>query len=246
MMIYSKVLRPEYAEGSQVGERRLRELWQLRVDMLDLQRTPEEDWDYFRSFVTRPDSAVLTFCSPDGRAQGFFTIAFMPVDHLGSKGLLLYSKYFYFREGYRGHYMTILAPWVLLPIGVRDYGLRSVHFVSTTFPQSFVSLSRSAGNVRTLADRETTPWQREALLGFVRSLYAAEFDETRGVIVGQNVVDTPSLPKSDEARALHSRYEQLNPTWRQGHTLPIIFSVDGTLVRTVARRTIRRLRPRAH
>lgn len=244
-MIYSKRrLRLEYFEGARIPRDRLRELWQLRVDMLELHKTPEEDWAYFRSFVTRPDSAILVFSSPDGRAQGFFTIAFMPVEHLGKNGLLLYSKYFYFREAYRGHYMTILAPWVLLPIGFRNFGLRPVHFVSTTFPQSFVSLSRSAGNVRALASPDITPWQRAALQGFVTELYPDDFDRARGIIRNQNVVDAGSMPRSKEAIALHAEYERLNPTWREGHTLPIIFSVNTTLVRTVARRTLRRLRPR--
>lgn len=245
MMIYmSRRLRLEYFDGARIPEGRLRELWQLRVDMLELHKSPEADWEYFRAFVTRADSAILAFVSPDGRAQGFFTIAFMPVEHLGTKGLLLYSKYFYFREAYRGHYMTILAPWVLLPIGLRDFGLRPLHFVSTTFPQSFVSLSRSAGNVRALASADITPWQHAALRGFVRELYPDDFDETRGVVCNQNVVDTGSMPRSEEALTLHAEYERLNPTWREGHTLPIIFSVNGTLVRTVARRTLRRLRPR--
>lgn len=46
------------------------------------------------------------------------------------------SKFFYFRADFRGHYKTMLAPWRLLPMGLRRYGLRSLHFLTTAFPQS--------------------------------------------------------------------------------------------------------------
>ena len=245
-MIYSREdrLRFQYWDGAKAPEVLLRELWRLRVEMLDLCKSPDADWQYFQAFVSAPDSAILTFHDTADRVQGFFTIAFMPVEHLGKKGLLLYSKYFYFRRAYRGHYKTILAPWVLLPIGFRNYGLRSIHFVSTTYPQSFVSLSRSAGNVRALHSADISPWQSAALTEFAATLYPDDFDGSSGIVRNQNVVDTPSMPRSPESRALHDEYLRLNPDWRDGNTLPIIFSVDPTLIRTVTKRTLRRLRPR--
>lgn len=241
----TRSLKFRYHEGAGLPEGRLREIWALRVEMLDLVRSPEEDWRYFSAFVRRDDTAVMAFYDHDEAIQGFFTISYVPVEHLGRKGLLLFSKYFYFRRAYRGHYKTMLAPWLLLPIAWRRHGLRRVHFVTSTYPQSFVSLSRSSGNAVALHSAEIGPWQRAALRGFARAFYGDDFDEPSGIIRNQNVVSTPGLPQSEPSRRLAAEYERLNPDWRDGCSLPIIFSLDGGLVRAALARTLRRLRPRA-
>ncbi len=246
-------LRFQLVHGPEADEDVVRACWSLRLEMLTLHRSREADWAHFRAFVTQRDACLFTFRDPAGVVQGFFTILFIPVEHpvhaggaTPQKGLLLYSKYFYFRAGYRGHPKTLLAPWMLVPIALRRFGVRRLHFVSTTYPQSFVSLSRSAGNVVALASPEITPWKAAALRGFAEAFYPDDFDRAAGVVRHQNVPDSPSVARSADALALGEVYERLNPQWREGRTLPILFSVDATLVRTWARRTLRRVRPRSN
>jgi hypothetical protein len=250
-------LRFQLVDGPEADEDVVRACWLLRLEMLTLHRPREADWAHFHAFVTQPNACLFTFRDTAGEVQGFFTILFIPVAHpvdprgdprgdRTQKGLLLYSKYFYFRAGYRGHPKTLLAPWMLVPIALRRFGVRRLHFVSTTYPQSFVSLSRSAGNVVALASPDITPWKAAALRGFAETFYPDDFDLASGVVLHQNVPDSPSVARSPDALALGEVYERLNPRWREGRTLPILFSVDATLVRTVARRTLRRVRPRSN
>ncbi len=231
-----------FLEGDDLDDDVVRAMWQLRLDHLTLTRSEEDDWALFRGFLDRDDSSAFVFHDGDGVLQGFYTINMLPFDHDGTRGLLLYSKWFYFREAYRGHALSTLAPWLLLPLGLRRHGLRWLHFCTTTFPQSFVSLARGSGNVRTLGDPDISPWQQAALTWFAREFFGDDFDEEQGVVRNQNVVgDADSVARGAEARALRQRYEERNPDWREGVSLPIVFRVDPTLVGTNVRRNARRL-----
>lgn len=243
----SRAKRPlsfRYYDGPDIPEALLRELWELRVSLLTLTKSPEEDWAYFRKFATRDDGALLAFLDPAHRARGFFTMTYLPMEHDGRRGLLLYSKYFYFQASHRGHPMTMVAPWVLLPRAVRRYGLRRIYFVTSAFPQSYVSLARTSGNVMTLKDEHLRPWEKEALTRFATEIYGSDFDAEQGLVGNQNVADSPSLRMSDEAKALRERYEQRNPEWRDGYSLPLLFRFDAGLIWNNVRRGLRQLRRR--
>ena len=231
-----------FYEGDTIPESVLRDIWSVRLEMLTLTRTRDQDWAMFSTWVRGPDKCLFVFVDEADRAQGFFTIAFLPVDVAERRLLLMYSKFFYFRRAYRGHPRTMLAPWRLLPLSLRRYGLRSLHFVTTAFPQSYVSLYRSSGRVWSLREPEAPAWKRQALLSFARTFCAEHFDEDKGLVGGSNVADSASMPRSAEASALHDKYERLNPDWRQGFSLPILFSVDSRLVYHNLRRFLRRAR----
>jgi len=230
-----------YIEGSDLDEALLREIWELRLTMLTLTRTREEDWDYFHAFTTRENAAILAFLDSDGAVKGFFTIHYIPVEHLGRRGLLMYSKYFYFHKDYRGHYKTMIAPWVLLPRAIARYGLRRMYFVTSAFPQSYVSLSRTSGNVVTLQDEAVTPWQEAALRTFAADIFGEDWSDELGLVMNQNVADSEGLPKSAEAASLARKYERLNPHWREGYSIPLIFAVDGGLIYHNVKRGTRQL-----
>ncbi len=237
-------LRALFLPSTEVSEELLREIWRLRLEMLTLTRSEAQDWDEFQQAVVGPNRFVFVFVDPQGKAQGFFTIAMLPVDVGRRRLLLMFSKFFYFRRAYRGHPKTILAPWRLVPVALRRFGLRSLHFVTTAYPQSYVSLTRTSGRTWSLRDSGTPAWARQALVAFAEAFYPNSFDRERGVVQGANVADGESLPRSAESRRLAAHYEALNPDWRAGVTLPILFSVDARLVRhnlaRVVRRTIRR------
>ena len=242
-------LRALLLPSTEISEERLREIWRLRLEMLTLTRPESQDWEEFRAAVVGPDRFVFVFVDPQDVAQGFFTIAMLPVDVGRRRMLLMFSKFFYFRPAYRGHPKTILAPWRLLPIGLRRFGPRTLHFVTTAFPQSYVSLTRTSGRTWSLRDADAPPRVRQALVAFAEAFYPTSFDRAEGVVRGANVADGDSLPRSAEARRLAERYEELNPTWRDGVSLPILFTVDARLVghnlARVVRQVLRRPRRRA-
>jgi len=208
--------------------------------MLTLTCSEADDWAAFERRVQGPDRCLFAFVDPRGEAQGFFTIAFLPLEEGGRRHLLMFSKYFYFRASHRGHLKTMLAPWRLLPIALRRYGPRRLHFVTTSYPQSYVSLARTSGRVWSLLEPEAPPDKRAALEYFASQVGGAAFDPATGLVESTVVADSQSLPRSSEAKRLLATYERLNPNWRDGFTLPILFSVDARLVAHNVRRMVRR------
>lgn len=238
----AKPLSIRLTDGPELTADLVSELWSLRRRYITLSKSEADDQAYFSQFIGADNSIVASFHAPDGRLGGFFTIAQLPVDYAGRRGLLLYSKYFYFDKDYRGHYKTMLAPWMILPRAFRRFGLRHLYFVTTAFPQSYVSLARSTGNVRALHDPITTDWERYALDHFASRFFGEDWIVERGVVVNQNVADSESLARGEEAQALSQKFERLNPHWREGQSLPIIFPVDWTTISQSLKRTLRRLR----
>jgi hypothetical protein len=149
---------------------------------------------------------MLVFFDRAGAVRGFFSIHYIPVEHFGQRGLLMYFKYFYFHKHYRGHYKTMMAPWVLLPKALRKFGLQRLYFVTSAFPQSYVSLSRTAGKVVTLQDGDVTPWQAAALKSFAADIFGDDWNEELGVVVNQNVADSEGLKRSQDAQELAEKY----------------------------------------
>lgn len=234
-------MRATLHEGDAIPEPVLREAWALRVEHLTLARSVEDDWAYFSAFVRGSDRVIMTFADRSGRMQGFFTVAFLPVDIRGRRALLMYSKYYYFRRRYRGRPEGLIAPWRLLPWVLRRYGVRRLCFVTTAYPQSYVSLARTSGKVYSLREEGTPAWERDALIAFGHAFCGDAFDERTGLVKSATVADSEALP-SKAASALAARYEALNPRWRDGFMLPILFHVNGGLVRHTARRVLRRTR----
>ncbi len=236
----ARPLHAHVVDGDAIDEELLRRLWRLRLEMLTLTRSEEQDWAEFSAACTGPEKQVFAFLDPEGEPQGFFTIRFLPVDAAGRRMLLMFSKYFYFRKAYRGHPKTYLSPWRLLGTSLRRYGARSLHFVTTAFPQSYVSLTRTSGRTWSTRDVDAPVWAREALDQFARTVAPSTYDPGAGLVRGGNVPDDEFLPRSAEAKRLYARYEELNPDWREGNALPILFSVDPRLVWFNAKRVVTR------
>jgi len=229
-----------FYDGEAIPESLLKPLWRLRVSMLELRRSEEEDFALFRRVLVGPDRAIFVFVDEHEAPVGFFTHAFMPCEVGGRRSLLLYTKFYYFHRDYRGHPKSALAPWLLLPYTWKRYGLRRLHFVATAFPQSYVSLWRSSGRLYSLRDDDTPQDIRTALEAFAQRFCSEDFDREQGLVRSETVVDSPWAPQTPESLGLNERYERLNPDWKLGYTLPILFTLDARLVRTNVRRMGRR------
>lgn len=219
----------------------LRGLWRLRVSMLKLNRSLEDDYAVFVNYVVGPDRCLFAFLDEHKEPKGFFTHAFMPFDMDGRASLLLYTKYYYFHRDYRGHPKATLAPWRLIPYTAKRYGVRPLHFVATAYPQSYVSLWRGSGRLYSLRDEDTPPAKRAALRAFAERFCGDDFDADEGLVRSDTVVDTEWAPRNSESEALNARYERLNPDWQSGRMLPILFSLDRRLVKTNLVRMGRRM-----
>ena len=237
----SKSLRYAHYDGEAIPDDVLRELWRLRLEFLTLARSEDEDWLVFSNFVRGSERCLFAFFDELDQIQGFFTLAYLPMDLPKRRLLLIYSKYFYFRPAFRGHHQTMMASFRVLPMAIARYGWRSLHFVATTYPQSYVSIHRGTGRVWSLRERGVADWQRTALTNFALTFCADHFDAESGLVLGSSIADSESISQSVEARRLYAKYEALNPHWRTGATLPIIFSVNSRTLFHSFHRTLRRV-----
>ena len=217
----------------------LRKLWQIRVEHLRLAKDPDADWQAFRDVFAQDETGAVVLDDARGEPQGFYSLAMIPIAHAGRRAVLLNAKYWYIRKGFRGGPAVLLAGLKLLPLAVRRFGLRSLYFVTTAFPLSYASLTRSIGQSYCLQKADTPAWERHALEVFA-SRYPT-FDAGLGLVLGQAVPEELESP-SAEAQHLIEEYERLNPGWREGRTMPLLLPVNGrTLAHTIGR-TVRRLR----
>ena len=53
-----------FLEGDQLTDEVVRELWELRLEYLTLQKSREDDWAYFRAFLDRDDASAFVFRDP--------------------------------------------------------------------------------------------------------------------------------------------------------------------------------------
>ena len=63
-----------YYESSAIPEPILRETWQLRINLLTLTKSEEDDWAFYKKWVTLENAALLTFSDKTGKIQGFLII----------------------------------------------------------------------------------------------------------------------------------------------------------------------------
>jgi len=239
-------LKSKIVSGEKCSELVLQEMWRLRLDFLELRMDRDDDWEYFKSVLRRPNTLLVLFRDSKKQLQGYFTFAFKPVERDQRKALIVHSKYYYVRPEYRGHPKITSAAWRLWPGIIMRYGIKQLYFVAFAFPTSFVSLSRTFGSVMTLQSKQTPMWEHQTLLDYVRSESEENWDETHQLIRNQNVPQGEHKPlskaiRSNEIKSLQSLYLSLNPDWEQGVSLPIMMKFDWPTIKSVLKNNWRRV-----
>jgi hypothetical protein len=218
-------------------EELLRKLWHIRVEHLKLAKNEKQDWETFAGLFGDDETGVVVFEDVDQEPQGFYSMTMIPVSHEGRKAVMLNAKYWYVRKAYRGGPGALLSGFKLLFRAVRRHGFCSLYFVTTSFPMSYASLTRSIGQSYCLQQTDTPDWERYALTVFGRRY--ADFNPELGFVLGQAVPDRVA-PPSVEAERLIREYEQLNPRWQEGRSMPLLLPVNARTVVHALRRTLRR------
>jgi len=237
----SRKLSAEYVESEELTEGIIREVWRLRLEMLTLSKSEEEDWQYFSEVVSRADSGLMLARDPNGTLQGFYSLAFFPVDHGGKKALLMYSKYFYFRKAYRGHSIVFTSCLGLLPKIIKKYGLRYLYFTVSSYQQSYTFLNLTLGKTWALQEEGVPAWESFALEKFAADFFGSDWDTDKQLIANQSVPSKEVAHPTDDVLNLHHYYESLNPYWSEGYSMPIIAAINHGAVIAIGRRLTKRL-----
>lgn len=226
--------------GKDMDDEMLRELWLLRLDFLALKIPKDDDWKKFSSILKKDNTLILSFWG-EGQLQGYFTFSFNPVEQAQRKALLIHSKYYYVRPAYRGHSTITTAAWRLMPGIIWRYGFRQMYFAAFSFPTSYVSLSRTFGRVMTIQNSETPVWEKSIFEAFVKEQSGGDWDDQTKLIRHQNVPFGEDKPPSASVKKLRSEYENMNPEWAEGVSLPILMKFDWQTIKSVLGNNIRRL-----
>jgi len=235
-----KALKAEIIEGREASEALIKDMWGLRLDFLKLTLSKEDDWRKFFSICRKENTLLIVFRDLKGGLQGYYTFSFNPVHYDGKKALLIHSKYYYVRPEFRGHPTIPSSAWKLLPGIIWRFGFLQLYFVAFSFPTSYVSLSRTFGRVMTLQQGSTPGWELRVLEAFVLEQSGGDWDDSRKLIVNQNVPVGEDRPASDSVQELRRVYEGLNPNWAEGVSLPIMMRFDWQTIKSVLGTGVRR------
>lgn len=237
-----KKLNTVITEGKYAENSLLRDMWLLRRDLLTLNQTEENDWQYFRDFCSRDHTYLFTFVDSQGQLQGFFTFTFKSFSKGRKRALLALSKYYYVNPDYRGNSAITSAAWRIFPKAMWRYGLRQLYVTAFVFPASYVSLSRTFGGVKTIQRQKTTDWEQEILEDFAEEIYGENWDRADKLVRNQNAPFEENKGKTQSIQALRSEYETINPNWREGVSVPILMKLDFHTIHSVLSTSIRRMR----
>jgi len=233
----------EYFEESQFTETLLREVWMLRIELLDLRKSKEEDWVYFNDILSRPNTGLMLARDTQGKLQGFYSMAYYPIEHQGRKALLAYSKYLYFRKAYRGSAKVLTATLGLLPHTIKKHGFRRIYFTVSAYQQSYTFFTRVMGEPWTMQSKNLPQWERYVLDQFATTMFGSDWDKEKHLIANNSVPDLDVAHRTDEISRSHECYEKLNPHWQEGYTMLLMARIDHhTLLRTVRLAVSRQLR----
>ncbi len=237
----NRKLRVTITEGTQADEKLLHSMWQLRRNLLDLHQSEEDDLHYFHDFCTRNHTYLFTFQDADDTLQGFFTFTFKTFDNVESKSLFILSKYYYVNPMYRGHSSITSAAFRILPKAIRRYGMRSMYITAFVFPSSYVSLSRTFGGLKTIQADNITNREQSMLENFAEEIYGENWDNTEKLVKNQNAPYEENKGKTRSIQALRQEYENINPNWRNGISVPILVKFNLHTIHNILSTNIRRM-----
>lgn len=240
----SRKLTSQYLEHDMLTEDIIREVWSLRLELLKLRKSKEDDWAYFREMVSRPDSGLILARDNENVLQGFYSMAYFPIDHEGRKALLVYSKYLYFRKAYRGNSVLITSGIQLLPYMVKKYGFRMLYLTISAYQQSYTFFNRTMGMSWALQDQNMPVWERYVLAQFAESIFGEDWDKDKQLIANQSVPSLNVSHLSGEILQLHKAYEALNPEWGDGYSMFIMAPLNLRAIMRAMRLATQRLHRR--
>lgn len=235
-----KQLKNKIVEGASAPEKILRDMWQLRLDFLDLSISRDEDWLKFSAICKRKNTLLITFYDQNDDLQGYYTFAFCPVAHQNRKALLVHAKYYYVRPAFRGHPKITSSSFKLIPGMVWQFGFRQIYVVAFSFPTSYVSLSRTFGGAMALQNDSTPEWEKAVLEYYASSQTGSDWNKKQKLIFNQNIPIGEDRPASDSVKDLNLQYQLMNPNWKDGISMPIMMKFDLATIKSVIKTNMRR------
>jgi len=235
-----KQLMSKIIEGACASEKVLRDMWQLRLDFLNLSISKNEDWLKFSAICKRENTLLITFYDQDDDLQGYYTFAFCPVMHENRKALLVHAKYYYVRPAYRGHPKITSSSFKLIPGMIWRFGFRQIYVVAFSFPTSYVSLSRTFGGAMAIQNESTPEWEKAVLEDYASSQAGNDWNKKQKLIYNQNIPIGEDRPASDSVKDLNLQYQSMNPNWKDGVSMPIMMKFDLATIKSVIKTNLRR------
>jgi hypothetical protein len=232
-----KPLFPSVVSPDRISPELSLDLWRLRLSHMELKAgvVPEDDFRKFDETLRNGFKAVVFRCHRRV-LQGFYAWRERTIGHGADAYVEVSFEYTYMNAAYRNHPLWALSGALqALPLFLRG---KPVFFFGLTYPGSFISLHLMTAGLTTLRDGDLSPFQRAALQAFARDIGGAGFDDATGLVKVRLVAGERGAPRRANVRRLFERYEQLNPTWRQGHALPVMAELSLSAVAAAVSRAV--------
>lgn len=214
----------EFIPAKKIGEPLFRELNDFRRRFIKLKPgiDGEKDFSEFRRFFT-DEVTVTLFRDRQRRLRGFYGYG---LDMLPGRRVLIYGEYLFIDPAYRGSVSLILSNVLIGLRLVYRYRVLVGYLCIVAQPASFVFLSHIAADQKawTARDPDIPDAERAVISAFIERFLAGNYDRELGTVKLRTIpaqIRARGRPGSKRHDALR-RFEDLNPTWNEGHGLPCV------------------------
>ncbi len=215
----------------------VRELWNLRLRFLKLKPSvlPEDDFIAFRKYLVDPRTTTYVTRAQGGKLGGFYCLR---RERFG-KAMVFGVEYLIFERSAR-HLRRFILTFILTYVQAWPNVLlgRSIYFASVNYPSAYRFILVRTGHQMLTSKTVTDDAQCKVLEAFCRA--QGNYDEDSRLCTLRTLP-----PPTIEAFPGLDEYERMNPNWRQGIGLPILYPMKWPLFVHLLLGALTRYRPRS-
>lgn len=224
----SKRLVIKHFSSHEISEKMCRNMWEVRLQSINLNPNvpPEKDYEAFRSFFLDSNTTAATLWNSNGELQGFYGWNLKTSNFQGMTYKRMYMEYGFMNKEYRGRpELNICILISGLKILWDGFGF-PIFAVGVCYPSSYIKF-RSAFQVFTFKSSNISEQHSSILQSFMNDYYEDTYDCSKK-LVKMRTVPHPLHIRSHHVQSMIHEYLELNPIWKDGYGMPIIFDMNIT------------------
>jgi hypothetical protein len=220
----SKRLHTKKYQSFEVTPDLCRNLWQCRLKNIDLDPKVDPDTDFieFQKYFKDPNTSVATFWDKEGKLQGFYGMNIVKMNHGKKPFVRVWFEYTFMNTEFRRRpELNISSGIEAFKTIVTNFGIPIVG-VSVAYPNVFIKMKQNHPNIVTLKSEKLLPMHEHVLKGLITD-YFQEYYDQENKIVKMRTLPHEVKVKGKKMQENLDEYTKLNPKWKEGYALPILF-----------------------
>lgn len=214
--------------GNKINETQIKELYNLRLNILPLKATvnPDSDYAYFSNYA-KASQKIFVFQNPQKEAKGFYFCKYELVKLPTETFIRFAPEYGIIDKSYRGQANNFFPIVKMILFLTLRYPFYPIYFVGTAYPSSYIALRKHLSIVIDSA-QSLSAKQEAAFMNYAESINCTLHKTSY-------IYTNPTIPEfSEEVVARYEKspyyayYNSLNPNWREGKSLVVVCPVRKT------------------